>query len=116
MAIINALMPCGYDPEEDCAGNYIPEIDVEYVVVYREDNHTKEMYFTVYEGEKDEMFDRAVKFAQEKDTLLFYAEPYGTYFDPRNGNIVQTPERSGKDYYAQPVNGLIAIEPDELPF
>ena len=121
MAIINALMPCGYDPEEDENGNYIRDIDIEYTVVYREDDHLKEMYFTVYDDEDDVMFDRALKFAQNKDTVLFYSAPFGDYFDPRDGKIVRTPEHSGKDYYAHPMMprdraGFTAIDIDDLPF
>ena len=104
----------------------LPGIENQYIVVYQDNGDVYKKVFTVFEGDDyNEVFADALEFARTVDTLLFYQELYVEFYNPRTGELVETPLDGlyCKSYYDQPTQpyqarkeGFTAVETDELPF
>lgn len=122
MASLNSLMTGGYEPDVyDVEPNWVPDIECAFCVDYQEDGEIHSRYFEVFEGEdEDKVFDKALQFARENDTLVFYREPWCQCINPKTGKRVKTPQPMGKDYYVQPGPPcsylFTACETEDLPF
>ena len=128
MPSLNSLMSGGYEPDyaEAYDNAIIPEIDNQYVVEYQDNGNIYKEVFTVWDCDNPKrVFAKALSFANNHDTLLFYQELYTEYYNPKTGEPVETPLDASycKHFYDQPIqpyqtrqDGFEAIDSDELPF